>query len=558
MRVTQQMLFDRYVFNLNTSLTSLMDLNVKAQTQKRINKPSDDPTGMTRILDHRDTIRSLEQYKENISTAKGWLKSSDEALMQVSTILTRAKGLATQAATGTLDANNREQISYELRSLFEQLVGLSNTKFEGNSIYAGQKTDDPAFKEVMWLTTNDDSFGRSVDFTVNGSAGKTVLVQFLDTSVPPAGVGEDIPLSTAGVRYSVDGGRSWLTDGSIVFNGGEGTLNLPQSGTSVDFHDAATVTVKNNDPGDPGVADGTWLWIRPSVQYMGDDEDPPPLVDKLGSGSDNVKASASGSFLNTNVSVRIDNESPVRMDQDIHYSYSLDGGISWVTGNVAHADTSANTSTLSVADGGILTLTADGSNELQPGQQFVIRPRSADIELDISSSERVRVNDVGKEIFGGIYMSPDVVMSAAGEILTLGSSNAGRVFMSNGNGARKMSVSIQGQDEKSKNLFEVMGNLVAFTETNNQTGVQQALENLVLTQEHLMNRVADVGGRESRLQIGETIVDGLKLNEETLVSSIEDADVSKLMTDLAQQQIVYESVLRSTSMIMQLNLGKFI
>jgi len=553
MRVTQQMLFDRYVFNLNTSLTSLMDLNVKAQTQKRINKPSDDPTGMTRILDHRDTLRSLEQYKENMSTAKGWLKGADESLMQVSTILTRAKELATQAATGTVDSNNREQISYELRSLFEQLVGLSNTQFEGNSIFAGQKTDSPAFKEVMWLTTNDESFGSSVDFTVNGSSDSTVLVQFLDQSgtVP---VGGNMNLSNAGVRYSVDGGDNWLSDGSMSFSGGRGTLNLPQSGTSVDFHSDAIV--KNNDSSDPSVSDGTWLWIRPSVQYMGDDDDPPPLVDKLGTGSTSVNASASGSFLNTNVTVRIDNTSDVGMDEDIQYSYSVDGGINWVTGNVAQADSSSNAATISVANGGILSLTSGGSNRLQPGQQFVIRPRSADIELDISSTERVRVNDVGKDIFGGIYMDPDSVISADGEILTLGSSNAGRVFHSNG--APKMSISIQGADEASKNLFEVMGNLVAFAETNNQTGVQQALANLKTAQEQIMNKVADIGGRENRLEVGGTIVDGLKLNEETLISSIEDADVSKLMTDLAQQQIVYESVLRSTSMIMQLNLGKFI
>ncbi|MCG2734592.1 NAD(P)-dependent oxidoreductase, partial [Pseudodesulfovibrio aespoeensis] len=48
------------------------------------------------------------------------------------------------------------------------------------------------------------------------------------------------------------------------------------------------------------------------------------------------------------------------------------------------------------------------------------------------------------------------------------------------------------------------------------------------------------------------------INEEALLSSIEDADVSELMTDLVQQQMVYEAVLRSTSMIMQLNLTKFI
>ncbi|MBU4245083.1 MAG: flagellar biosynthesis protein FlgL, partial [Proteobacteria bacterium] len=68
----------------------------------------------------------------------------------------------------------------------------------------------------------------------------------------------------------------------------------------------------------------------------------------------------------------------------------------------------------------------------------------------------------------------------------------------------------------------------------------------------------DVGGRENRLTVTENILTGLKFNEEALLSSIEDADVSELMTDLVQQQMVYEAVLRSTSMIMQLNLTKFI
>jgi flagellar hook-associated protein 3 FlgL len=548
------MLFSRYIHNLNTSLTTLLDLNTKAQTQKKINKPSDDPTGMTRILDHRDTLRSLEQYSENISTAKGWLGASDEALRQVSTLITRAKELATQAATGTLDGDNREQVSYELRSIFEQMIGLANSDFEGKSLYAGQKVDGNAFEQIMWLTTNDTSFG-GTEFTVQGSSDTTVLVQFIDNSGATP-VGGDMALSDAnlGVRYSVDGGRTWQTDGSVNFSGGEAVLSLPSSGTGVVFHSDATVKV--NDPDDPSVADGTWLWVRPSARYIGDDKDAPPKVDKLGVGKNTVAAAASGSFLSTNVTVRIDNTSPVAMNEAIQYSYSLDGGVSWVTGNVAQADATSNSSVLSIANGGILTLNSSGGNTLQPGQQFVIRPRSADIKLDISASEQVRVNDVGKDIFGGIYMDPDRVLSAGGSLVTLGSMNASRVFHSNG--APNMAVTVQGSDEFSKNLFEVMGNLVAFTETNNQTGVQQMLENLTNAQSQIMNKLADVGGRENRLSVSETILEGLKYNEDALLSSIEDADVSELMTDLAQQQIVYESVLRSTSMIMQLNLSKFI
>ncbi|MBU4192569.1 MAG: flagellar biosynthesis protein FlgL [Proteobacteria bacterium] len=554
MRVSQQMLFSRYIHNLNTSLTSLLDLNTQAQTQKKINKPSDDPTGMTRILDHRDTLRSLEQYSENISTAKGWLGASDEALRQISTLITRAKELAGQAATGTVSGDNREQVSYELRSIFEQMVGLAHREFEGKSRYAGPKVDGSGYEQIMWLTTNDTSFGNT-DFTVLGSSATTVLVKFYDTTGATA-VGGNMDLSdpNLGVRYSIDGGRSWQSGGAVSFAGGQANLSLPSSGTSVIFHSDATVKV--NDPDDPSVADGTWLWVRPSARYIGDDKDAPPKVDKIGVGSSTTLASASGSFLSTNVVVRIDNEAAVAMNGDIQYSYSLNGGVSWVTGNVAQADTSSNASVLSIANGGILTITSNGGNTLQPGQQFVIRPRSADINLDISASQQVRVNDVGKDIFGGIYMDPDAVLSAGGSIVTLGSLSASRVFSSNG--APTMSITVQGSDEFSKNLFEVMGNLVAFAETNNQTGVQQMLENLTNAQSHIMNKLADVGGRENRLTVTENILTGLKFNEEALLSSIEDADVSELMTDLVQQQMVYEAVLRSTSMIMQLNLTKFI
>ncbi|MEZ7195287.1 flagellar hook-associated protein FlgL [Pseudodesulfovibrio karagichevae] len=555
MRVTQQMLFNRYVFNLNTSLTSLMDLNVKAQTQKAINKPSDDPTGMTRILDHRDTLRSLDQYGKNISTAKGWLNGASEALTQVSTILSRAKELATQIVTGTVGADNREQVSYEMRSLFEQLISLANTDFEDKSIFAGHKTEGAAFKQIMWLTTNDEDFGKNAEFTVNGSSNTTVLVQYYDTTgATPVGGNMNLSDPNLGVRYSVDGGRTWKTDATMNFAGTEGVLSLPQSGTSVSFHGDATIKV--NDPSDESTSEGTWMWIRPSAQYMGDDEDTPPMVDSLGPGVDLLSAAASGSFLDSNVTIRIDNQSAVTMDQAIQYSYSLDGGINWVTGNVAQPDTSANEAVLSVANGGILTLTSNGSNQLQPGQQFVIRPHTAAIKLDISPSEQINVNNVGKDIFGGIYMDPDTILSSNGSILTLGSQNASRVFQSNG--AANMTLTIQGQDEPSMNLFEVMGNLVAFAETNNQTGCQQCLANLSKAQAHVMNSVAEIGGRVNRLGISQNIVDGLALNEKSLLSSIEDADVSELMTELAQQQIVYESVLRSTSMIMQLNLSKFL
>ena len=61
------------------------------------------------------------------------------------------------------------------------MVGLANSDFEGKSLYAGHKVAGNAYEQVMWLTTNDTSFGNT-DFTVLGSSDTTVLVQFYDTT----------------------------------------------------------------------------------------------------------------------------------------------------------------------------------------------------------------------------------------------------------------------------------------------------------------------------------------------------------------------------------------
>ncbi len=552
-RVSQQMLFSKYVNNMNTSLSDLMNLNLKSQTMKRVNKPSDDPTGMMRILDHRDVLKSLDQYQENVDTAKGWLGRSDDTLQQASTLLTRAKELATQAATGTLSAANREEISYELRGLFDQMLALSNTEFEGKSIYAGHKTDGNAFEKIMWMTTNDKDLNDNNSFRVEGTSDTTVLVQFYDTSNTAAS-GDSMALNdpNLGIRYSSDGGATWK-DGSINFAGGEARLQMPDSGTSVVFNTNSNVRI--NDYENKNDNQGTWLWLRPSARYNGDDEDS-VSVDKMGNGTAAYSAEASGAFPDGNVMVRIDNTSAVAFDEEIQYSFSRDGGLTWTTGNRAYADATASNAVLSIQPGGVLTLTSNGGNTLQPGTQFVIRPRMAGINLDISETEQVRVNDIGKNIFGGIYQDPDISVANGGNSVVLGSSNASPMFYdSSGQAGMFLAAS---NASTTKNIFEVMGNLIAFTETNNQTGVQQMLDSLKSAHEHLMNQAASVGGRENRLTVAENVLSGLELNEKELLSGVEDADIAELMTELAQKQIVYESVLRSSSMIMQMNLSKYL
>jgi flagellar hook-associated protein 3 FlgL len=99
---------------------------------------------------------------------------------------------------------------------------------------------------------------------------------------------------------------------------------------------------------------------------------------------------------------------------------------------------------------------------------------------------------------------------------------------------------------------------VAFLETNTQSGVQQCLESLKASQQQVLTSVASVGGRENRLNITANILQNLTLNENERLSAEEDIDIGELMTKLSQQQTVYQAVLKSSSMIMQMNLMQYI
>jgi flagellin-like hook-associated protein FlgL len=49
----------------------------------------------------------------------------------------------------------------------------------------------------------------------------------------------------------------------------------------------------------------------------------------------------------------------------------------------------------------------------------------------------------------------------------------------------------------------------------------------------------------------------LRLDLESILSDYQDADMARILTDLVNQQTVYEAALRTTAMITRLNLMEF-
>jgi flagellar hook-associated protein 3 FlgL len=590
MRVSLRNQYSNFLYNLQDTQSKLMDLNMQASSQKRINKPSDDPVGTARVLNYRSSLASIDQYRTNIDTAKGWLGLADESMIQVSTILTKLKGLAEQGASGTMTASDREATSYEVRQLFSQLVNLGNTRFEGNAIFGGQKFDESAFEEALMVYDQD---GNSLGLAT-GLASHSFVVQFLGAE------GTVVPVSgKPDCRFSKDGGATW-ENGTWDANG---TLNL--GGVSVNLPSNYEVTL--SPPSNTSVSKGSWLTIAPTAVYKGDHEsqsaviytagDPDVVAQPLGgfekdvtvsvaaaganlditvsaevngtteswtttipnstscivktpygqvqlSGPDldgaafDVKAGSTGviqmgaavnaegrGLFTSDVMVRIDDDPSVDIGAGtLHYSYSIDGGVNWDTGHTA-ANTGAAAELL--VPGGKLVLTARGAEDtLVKNAQFVIHPQTAAHNVEISAGQYLQLNNVGAEIFGGYYE----------------------------NGTQP----VFSDSDVGQNIMVTVGKLVAALENNNQQGCAEALDGLKTGHEYFTTQLASVGARENRLDVADTVLSGLKLNETERMSNVEDADLATLLTELANQQLSYEAVLKSSSMIMKMSLVNYL
>lgn len=560
LRITQNAMYRTMTGQMQKSLSAYMESNEQGSTQKKINRPSDDPSGMYRVLMTRNDINATTQYQSNVDTARGWLTLADNVLgTQVSTVLTSLKSLAEQASTGTYTATNRQQMASEARQLFGQFLNLANTQYEGKSIFGGQRYDVNAFEQGLGLNSWDEAWSDAIQagvISISGASETSIALQFLDNG--------NLPTDTVRFRWSDDGGQSWSDELTTSTNAdGTSTIDL-RNGVflTVDvsrFTDSDGNAVKDAE-GNPivdengnaytslsvqkadtalegaGANNGTLVYIRPQAFYQGDDTDAPPTMTVMGA-SEATTATASGAF-GSSVLVRMDtpptnattaaytaatSESAASYDltttgQTIYYSYSTDSGATWIPATAT--STGAGTLHLPVP-GGYMDIDASTEGSLPVGAQVLLRPHRASLNLEIMQGTYIPINNVGKNIFGGDYDGRPVL-------------------------------------PESEDLFGMVGDFIAYLENNNQEGCQRTLERIATVQDHILTEAARIGGLENRVETVSDVLSFQKVDQQERLSYIEDIDLTELLTKLTQQQLTYQTVLQSSSMIMQMSLANYI
>ncbi|RXZ83556.1 flagellar hook-associated protein FlgL [Paenibacillaceae bacterium] len=148
MRVTQTMMSAQLLRNVSNNLGRMNTLQDQLSSGKRINAPSDDPVGMTFSMRYRSELASNEQYVKNADTAASSLEFTDTALDQAVNVLQRTRELMVQGATGAMPQTAYDAIQKEIGELYNQLIEIGNSKFNGKYMFNGEETETPPYPKV--------------------------------------------------------------------------------------------------------------------------------------------------------------------------------------------------------------------------------------------------------------------------------------------------------------------------------------------------------------------------------------------------------------------------
>ncbi len=250
MRITNKIMQNNSLYNINNNKVIEDQLNTMMSTGKKITRPSDDPVIAIRALRLRSNVTQLSQYYEkNAKDAESWLQVTADALSTVTAVLTDGVKQATKGSNKDLTLDDLETIVTQMDALSKEYYATGNVDFAGRYVFTGYRTNDPlAFDKTTtaeYKNINDEFNAADVDDS-DRITGKWKLdsSNVLDPTFSPT-YEHDIVENTVGrLRLSYDNLDYHEDD---VYNETTGK-SLPVLKYREDMTQPATSTLSHTEP----------------------------------------------------------------------------------------------------------------------------------------------------------------------------------------------------------------------------------------------------------------------------------------------------------------------
>ncbi|MDP8224534.1 MAG: flagellar hook-associated protein FlgL [Candidatus Lernaella stagnicola] len=148
MRITTSMMFQNVSRNIGVNLDKYYRLQEQLYTQRRINRPSDDPVGTTKVLELRELISRFDQFERNISTAETYSSQTDVAMNNIVERLQRNIELAVSVNNPLTGPDEFLQAAAEMDNIYQEVLRNANTKFGDRFIFSGYETTTAPFDDA--------------------------------------------------------------------------------------------------------------------------------------------------------------------------------------------------------------------------------------------------------------------------------------------------------------------------------------------------------------------------------------------------------------------------
>lgn len=128
--------------NINTNKVLQDKLSTQMSTQKKINRPSEDPVIAIRALHLRSNVTEVTQYySKNIPDAESWLEVTEDSLKNLGQVITNMIGQCTKGSNGDLTSADREIIIEQLNALADEVYSTGDADYAGRYVFTGYRTD---------------------------------------------------------------------------------------------------------------------------------------------------------------------------------------------------------------------------------------------------------------------------------------------------------------------------------------------------------------------------------------------------------------------------------
>ena len=249
MRITNNIILHNTTGNINGNKVNVNNLNNQMTSQKKIQRPSENPVIAVRSLRLRTTLSEIDQYYENnIPDAESWMKVTETALANMKRILTDIRTQCTYGASDQITADDRKTILTQLEKLRDQVYAEGNADYAGRTVFTGYRTN-----QKLTFMTDDNTTSYNITQGLSYKNLEEHRYYSDEVTLPTTAAevtGNTISTATINKAVTIDGNSKTISaykDGKVTKNitdkdGNALSANGATGTLSYSYTDAAGVT----------------------------------------------------------------------------------------------------------------------------------------------------------------------------------------------------------------------------------------------------------------------------------------------------------------------------